>query len=165
MKKFLLTIIFALVTNVCFAENVFIATENGYSRYLNPDTFIAKVIPKNNQDSVFQMTYTVVAVPSASTLANLRTQTFDNRIAYEKQTLTFVCSFNKQTKQWNTDGSLWMSSHEIWGDKPEKSLYEFHGYMPGGAYYGDTPEATANRNVVIAAYKYAIDHNLIQYED
>ena len=165
MKKFLLTIIFALLTNVCFAENVFIAAENGYSRYLSTDTLIAKVVPKNEQDSVFQMTYTIIATPSAPILTNLRAQTFDNRIAYEKQTLTFICSFNKKTKQWNPDGSLWMSSHELWGDKPEKSLYEFHGYMPGGAYYGETPDAIANRNVVIATYKYAIDHNLIQYED
>ena len=87
----------------------------------------------------------------------------DNKISFEKQSYTFRCSFNKVTNQWNEDGTIWISKDEFWGDSPERSLYQSHGNMPGGAYYGDTPEALRNRNIIIAAYNYVVSHKLIEY--
>ncbi|TWH48447.1 hypothetical protein [Sporomusa sp. KB1] len=163
MKKFLLIIIFVMVTNVCFAEDVYTVTESGFTKYLHTESLKAKVISKTEQESLFEMTYSLICIPDKDSLANLRSQTFDNRINFEKQTFTFKCSFSKNSNQWNQDGSVWLNSDQLWGDSPEKCLYESHGNMPGGAYYGNTPEAVFNRNIIIAAYNYVIAHNLIVY--
>ncbi|SDE89022.1 hypothetical protein [Sporomusa acidovorans] len=165
MKKILLVLIFisAMVTNVCYAEDVYIVTEGGFTKYLHTESVRAKVMSKSEQDSLFEMTYTVISIPDKDALAKLRSVTFDNKISFEKQTFTFKCSFNKNTNQWNPDGSIWIISDELWGDSPEKILYESHGNMPGGAYYGETPEAVFNRSIVIAAYNYAVSHKIIEY--
>jgi len=163
MKKILLMIIFTMLTNVCFAEDLYTVTENGFAKYLHTDSLVAKVISKTEQDSSFEMTYTLICIPDELTLAKLRSQTFDNTISFEKQTYTFKCSFNKQSNHWNPDGSIWITKDEFWGNSPEKCLYESHGNMPAGAYYGDSPEAIFNKDVVIAAYNYVISHKLIQY--
>lgn len=163
MKKILFLIMFVMVTNVCFAEDVYTVTENGFTKYLHTESVRAKVIPKSEQDSLFEMTYSVICIPDNDSLAKLKNQTFNDKIIYEKQTFTFKCSFNKSSNQWNQDGSIWLNNDEFWGDSPEKILYESHGNMPGGAYYGDTPEAVFNRNVMIAAYNYAVSHKLITY--
>lgn len=163
MKKILLIFIFTMVTNVCFAADIYTATENGYAKYLHTDSLKAKVTSRTEQESLFEMTYSLICIPDKDTLAKLRNQAFDNKINSEKQTFTFKCSFNKNSNQWNTDGSIWLNSDELWEDSPEKVLYESHGNMPGGAYYGDTPEAVTNRNIIIAAYNYVISHKLIQY--
>lgn len=163
MKKFLLMIIFTMLTNVCFAEDLYTVTENGFAKYLHTDSLVAKVISKTEQDSSFEMTYTLICIPDEPTLAKLRSQTFDNTISFEKQTYTFKCSFNKQSNHWNPDGSIWINKDEFWGNSPERCLYESHGNMPAGAYYGDSPEAIFNKDVVVAAYNYVISHKLIQY--
>jgi hypothetical protein len=152
-----------MTANVCFAEDVYTVTEAGFTKYLHTDSLKAKVIPKNEQESLFEMTYTLICIPDKDSLAKLKSQTFDDKITYEKQTFTFKCSFNKTSNQWNQDGSLWMNSDELWGDSPEKVLYESRGNMPGGAYYGDTPKAVFNRNIVTAAYNYVVSHKLITY--
>lgn len=163
MKKIFLIIIFSMLTNVCFAEDIYTVTENGFAKYLHAESLKAKVISKAEQESLFEMTYTLVCIPDKVTLDKLRGQTFDNKISFKKQTYTFKCSFNKNTNQWNPDGSVWLNGEEIWGDSPERCLYEVHGNMPGGAYYGDTPEAVVTRNTVVAAYNYAISHKVIEY--
>lgn len=163
MKKLLLTVVFVMLTNVCFAEDLYTVTENGFTKYLRTESLTAKVIPKNEQDYLFEMEYSLILIPDEMTLNKLRNQTADNKIAFAKQTFTFKCSFNKNTNQWIPDGSLWITSNELWGNSPEKRLYESHGYMPGGAYYGNDPEAIYNRNVIIIAYNYVLSHKLIKY--
>lgn len=163
MKKILLVFIFTMVTNVCFAEDIYTVTENGYAKYIQTESLQAKVTAKSEQESLFEMTYSLLCIPDRETLAKLRNQTFDTKITSEKQTFTFKCSFNKSTNQWNTDGSIWLNSDELWGDSPEKALYEIHGNMPGGVYYGDSSAAVTNRNTIIAAYNYVIVHKLIEY--
>ncbi|MDF2636767.1 MAG: hypothetical protein K0R78_3641 [Pelosinus sp.] len=163
MKKILLIFIFTMVTNVCFAEDVYNVTANGFTKYLHTESLKAKVTSKTEQESLFEMTFSLICIPDKDSLAKLRSQTFDNKINYKKQTFTFKCSFNKTTNQWYTDGSIWLNNEEIWGDSPDKLLYESHGNMPGGAYYGDTPEAVMNRNIIIAAYNYVISHKLTEY--
>jgi hypothetical protein len=163
MKKFLLTIIFIMMTNICFAEDVYITSENGFAKYLRSESLTAKVLPKNEQNSLFEMTYTLIGIPDKITLDRLRTQTIDRKISFKKQTFTFKCSFNKNSNHWNTDGTLWINDDELWGNSPKTCLYELHGNMPGGIYYGDSPEALAHRNNVIAIYNYVISHNLIEY--
>ncbi|MBU2703420.1 hypothetical protein Ga0466249_004565 [Sporomusaceae bacterium BoRhaA] len=164
MKKFLLTIIFVMLTNICFAEDIYIATENGFAKYLRTESLTAKATQKNEQDSLFEMTYNLICIPDKNTLDKLRGQTLDNKVSFEKQTFTFKCSFNKNTNQWIPDGSIWITNDELWGNSPEKCLYESHGYMPGGAYYGDDSEANFNRNIVTTAYNYVLAHNLIKYD-
>lgn len=163
MKKLLLTLIMAMITSVCFAEDVYTVTENGTARFLRTESLTAKVLPKNELDSLFEMTYTLISQPDKITLEKLRGQTMDYKISYKKQTYTFKCSFNKTTNQWNPDGTLWINDDELWGASPDKCLYESHGTMPGGLYYGDSPEAAFNRSIVLAAYNYAVTHNLIKF--
>lgn len=163
MKKFLLMLIFVLVANAGFAEDVYTVTENGFTKYLHTDSLKAKVTSKSEQESSFEMTYSLICMPDKDSLANLRSQTFDDKISYEKQTFTFRCSFNKDSNQWNQDGVLWLNADEFWSASPPKCLYEAHGILPGGAYYGDTPEAVFNRNIIIAAYNYVVAHKLIEY--
>ncbi|MCE5286947.1 MAG: hypothetical protein LLG02_14035 [Pelosinus sp.] len=163
MKKLLFTIIFTLLSSVCFAEDVYTVMENGTAKYLRSQSLTANVQQKNDQDSLFEMTYTLICIPDKVTLEKLRGQTLDNKISYKKQTFTFKCSFNKITNQWNTDGSLWLNDDELWGGSPEKCLYESHGCMPAGTYYGDDTEATFNRSIVITAYNYAASHKLIKF--
>lgn len=164
MKKFLLTIIFVMLTNICFAEDIYIVTENGFAKYLRTESFTAKATPKNEQESLFEMTYSLICIPDTNTLDKIRYETFDNKISFKKQTFTFKCPFNKNTNQWFPNGSLWITNDELWGNSPEKCLYESHGYMPGGAYYGDDPEAIFNRNIIITVYNYVLAHNLIKYD-
>lgn len=123
MKKILLVLIFisAMVTNVCYAEDVYIVTEGGFTKYLHTESVRAKVMSKSEQDSLFEMTYTVISIPDKDALAKLRSVTFDNKISFEKQTFTFKCSFNKNTNQWNPDGSIWIISDELWGILRKKS--------------------------------------------
>ncbi len=164
MKKFFLTLMFTLlITNICFAEDIYMVSDNGFAKYLRSDSLVAKVTPKSEQESLFEMTYTLICIPDNITLNQLRAQAMDNRIAYKKQTFTFKCSFNQINNQWIPNGSLWINDDEIWGGSPEKCLYELHGFMPSGPYYGDTPQAVSNRNMVIAVYNYVISHNLIKY--
>jgi hypothetical protein len=163
MKKILFTIVFALLTNVCFAEDVYTVMENGTTKFLRSDSLSAKVLPKDEQDSLFEMTYTLIIIPDKITLDKLRGQTMDNTVAYKKQTFTFKCSFNKTTNQWNPDGTLWLSADEIWGGSPEKCLYESHGAMPAGPYYGDEVAAAFNRSIVLTVYNYAVAHKLIKF--
>lgn len=165
MKKSLLVLIFilAMVTNVCYAEDLYITTAGGFTKYLHTESVKAKVMSKSEQDSLFEMTYMLISMPDKDGLEKLKNLTFDNRVSFEKQTFTFKCSFNKNSNQWNQDGSIWINSDEIWGDSPERVLYESHGNMPGGTYYGDTPEAVINRSIVIAAYNYAVSHKIIEY--
>jgi hypothetical protein len=163
MKKLLFTIIFAMLANVCFAEDVYTVTENGTMKFLRAEYLTAKILPKNDQDSLFEMTYCLISVPDKFSLAKLHTQTLDKRILYKKQTFTFKCSFNKSTNQWNADGSLWLNDDELWGGSPEKCLYEAHGCMPGGAYYGDDVKAVFNRSIVLTAYNYAVSHKIVKF--
>lgn len=163
MKKVLLMMIFTMITNVCFAEDVYLAADNGFAKYLRSESLTAKVLSQNEQNSLFEMTYTLICIPDKITLDRLRNQIKDNKIAFKKQTFTFKCSFNKNTNQWNTDGTLWINADELWGNTSQNCLYELHGNMPGGAYYGDSPEAIANRNSIIAIYNYVISHKLIEY--
>lgn len=163
MKKFLLVIIFAMLTNVCFAEDIYTVTENGFAKYLRSESLTSKVTPKNEQESLFEMTYSLICIPDNSTLHKLRGQTSDDKVSFKRQTFTFKCSFNKNTNQWIPDGSLWILNDELWGNSPEKCLYESHGYMPSGAYYGDDPEAIFNRNIITTTYNYVLSHNLIKY--
>lgn len=163
MKKILLIMFFTMITNVCFAEDVYIAAENGFAKYLRSESLTAKVLSQNEQNSLFEMTYTLICIPDKITLDRLRKQIIDNKISFKKQTFTFKCSFNKNTNQWNTDGTLWINADEFWGNTPQTCLYELHGNMPGGAYYGDSSEAVYNRNSVIAIYNYVISHKLIEY--
>ncbi|WP_371375384.1 hypothetical protein [Sporomusa aerivorans] len=165
MKKTVLIFILtmAAVTNICFAEDIYTVTENGFSKYLHTDSIKAVVISKTEQESLFEMTYGLIIIPDKDSLAKLRAQTMDNKISFEKQSYTFKCSFNKVTNQWNEDGTIWINKDEFWGDSPERSLYQSQGNMPGGAYYGDTPEAVRNRNIIIAAYNYVVSHKLIEY--
>lgn len=163
MKKFLLAIIFIMTANLGFAEDVYTVTQNGFTKYLHTDSLKAKVTSKSEQESLFEMTYTLICIPDKDTLAKLKTQTLNDKVISQKQTFTFTCSFNKTTNQWNQDGSVWINSDELWGDSPEKVLYETHGTMPAGPYYGETPEAVFNRNAVIAAYNYVVSHKLIIY--
>jgi len=164
MKKFLLTIIFVMITNICFAEDIYVVTENGFAKYLRAESLTAKVTQKNEQESLFEMTYSLICIPDKNTLDKLKDQTFDNKIAFKKQTFTFKCPFNKNTNQWLPNGSLWLTNDDLWGNSPEKCLYELHGSMPGGAYYGDEPEALFNRTIIITVYNYTIAHNLIKYD-
>ena len=163
MKRILLAIIFIMTANVCFAEDVYTVSDSGFTKYLHTDSLKATVTSKSEQESVFEMTYTLICIPDKESLAKLKSQTFNDKIIKQKQTFTFKCSFNKTTNQWNQDGSVWINSDELWGDSPEKVLYESHGNMPAGAYYGDSPEANFNRNIVIAAYNYVVSHKLITY--
>lgn len=164
MKKFFLTLMFTLlVTNICFAEDLYILSDEGFAKYFRSDSIVAKVTAKNERESLFEMTYTLVCIPDNTTLNQLRFQAMDNKIVYKKQTFTFTCSFNPSNNQWLPNGSLWINNDEIWGGSPEKCLYELHGLMPTGPYYGDTPPAVSNRNTVIAVYDYVISHNLIKY--
>lgn len=163
MKKVLLTIIFMLLTNVCLAEDVYISNEAGFTKYLRSASISAKVLPKNEQNSIFEMTYSLILIPDKITLDKLRGQIIDNKVSYKKQTFTFKCSFNKNLNNWNTDGTLWINDDEILGNAPPACLYSLHGNMPAGEYYGDTPEAISNRNTVIAVYNYILTHNLINY--
>ncbi|MDU2066758.1 MAG: hypothetical protein E6713_18240 [Sporomusaceae bacterium] len=164
MKKIFLILLITLFTSNCFAEDVFIANENGYTKYLRSETANAKVLPKSDQLSTFEMTYSLLLVPDKPTLDMLKNQTLDNKIAYKKQTFIFKCSFNKIQNQWNPDGTLWITNDEIWGGAPTAlCLYQLQGNMPAGPYYGDTPEANTNRNTVIAIYNYIVSHNLITY--
>lgn len=163
MKKILLIMIFTMITNVCFAEDVYIAAENGFTKYLRSESISAKVLSQNEQNSLFEMTYTLICIPDKITLDRLKNQIKDNKISFKKQTFTFKCSFNRNTNQWNTDGTLWINGDELWGNTPQNCLYELHGNMPGGAYYGESPEAISNRNNVIAIYNYVISHKMIEY--
>lgn len=164
MKKFFLPLMFTLfITNICFAEDIYMVSDNGFAKYLRSDSLVAKVTARSEQESLFEMTYTLISIPDAITLNQLRTEAIDNKIAYKKQTFTFKCSFNQNNSQWLPSGTVWISDDEIWGDSPEKCLYELHGFMPSGPYYGDTAQAASNRNMVIAVYNYAIAHNLIKY--
>lgn len=164
MKKLILTIIFAMITNVCFAEDVFIANENGFTKYLRSESLVAKVVPRDEENSLFEMTYTLICIPDKVTLDRIRNQAKDKKISFRKQTFTFKCSFNKSSNQWNTDATLWLNSDELWWDSPQLCLYELHGSFPGGAYYGDSFEAISNRNNIIDIYSYVILHNLIKYQ-
>jgi len=163
MKKFLLTIILVMLTNVCFAEDIYTVTENGFVKYLRTESLQANVTSKTEQDSLFEMTYSLICIPDESTLDKLRTQTLNNNISFEKQTLTFKCSFNPNSNQWNQDGSILVKNDELWGNFPQKCLYKITGNMPGGAYYGNDPEAVFNRAIIITAYKYALSHKLVKY--
>ncbi|MEN6411342.1 MAG: hypothetical protein ABFC84_01105 [Veillonellales bacterium] len=163
MKKLLFAIIFTLITNVCFAEDIYVVTENGFTKYLRTETLSATVVPKTDLESLYEMTYSLICIPDKATLDKIRTQTFDNKLAFEKQTFTFKCSFYKSNNQWIPDGSIWLNSDEFWGYSPEKCLYESHGLIPGGAYYGNSPEAAFNRNIVLTVYNYVVSHNLINY--
>ncbi|MBP2664612.1 MAG: hypothetical protein H6Q71_2560 [Firmicutes bacterium] len=163
MKKFLLTIIFVMLTNVCFAEDIYTVTENGFVKYLRTESLKAKVTSKTEQNSLFEMTYTLICIPDESTLDKLRSQTLDNNISFEKQTFTFKCSFNPNSNQWNQDGSIWLKNDELWGNSPPKCLYKTRGNMSGGAYYGNEPEAVFNRVIIITAYKYILSHKLVKY--
>lgn len=163
MKKILLALMFTMITNVCFAQVIYTVTDNGFTKNLLTEALKAKVTSKNDQESLFEMTYTLVCVPDKESLAKIRNQTFDNKISFEKQTFTFKCSYYKNSNQWNQDASLWLNGIEFWGDFPERCLYESHGNIPGGAYYGDSSEASVNRNMVTAAYNYVIINKLIEY--
>lgn len=163
MKKFSLIIFFTLFTNVCFAEDLFTISENGFSKFIRTESIEASVIAKAENESLFEMTYTLISIPDQATLDKMRLETQDNKISFKKQTFTFKCSFNTITNEWSQDGTLWLKSDEYWARVPEKRLYEFQGYMPAGPYYGDTPEAVSNRKAVIAAYSYVLKHNLLKY--
>lgn len=164
MKKFLLTIIFSLLANVCFAEDIYTVTENGFVKYLRTESLIAKVTSKTEQKSLFEMTYSLICIPDACTLDKLKRQALDNKISFEKQTFIFKCSFNPNTNQWNQDASIWLKNDELWASFPNRCLYNVHGNIPGGAYYGNEPEAVFNRDIIIKAYKYALSHQLIKYK-
>jgi hypothetical protein len=163
MKKLLLVIMLVMTANLGFAEDVYTVSQAGFTKYLHTESLKAKVTSKSEQESLFEMTYTLIGIPDKETLAKLKSQTFNDKIISQKQTFTFTCSFNKTTSQWNQDGAVWINNDELWGDSPEKVLYESHGTMPGGAYYGESPEAVFNRNIVVAAYNYVISHKLITY--
>ncbi|CUH97384.1 putative membrane protein [Propionispora sp. 2/2-37] len=163
MKKFLFAFIFVMITNVCFAEDIYVVTENGFTKYIRTETVTAKVLPKTTQDSLFELKYSLICIPDKATLDRLKSQTFDNKLSYQKQSFTFTCSFNKNTNQWNPDGSLWLNSDEYWSNSPEKCLYESHGNIPGGMYYGDSPEALFNRKVIVTVYEYVVSHGLLEY--
>ncbi|TWH46500.1 hypothetical protein [Sporomusa sp. KB1] len=163
MKKLLLTIILAMLTNVCFAEDIYTVTENGFVKYLRTESLNVKVTAKTKQASLFEMTYSLICIPDESTLDKLRTQNFNNNISFEKQTFTFKCSFNPNSNQWNQDGSILIKNDELWGNYPPKCLYKTTGNMPGGAYYGNDPEAVFNRTIIITAYKYALSHKLVKF--
>ncbi|SDF32094.1 hypothetical protein [Sporomusa acidovorans] len=163
MKKFLLTIIFAMLTNVCFAEDIYIVTENGFAKYLRTESLEAKVTTKTVKNSLFEMTYSLICIPDEITLDKLRSQTLNNKISFKKQTFIFKYFFNPNSNNWNKDGSIWVKSDEIWGNSPKKCLYKTSGNMPGGAYYGNESEAILNRDIIITAYQYTLSHKLIKY--
>lgn len=163
MKKFLFTIILVMLTNVCFAEDIYTTTDNGFAKYLRAESLKAKVISKTPNKSLFEMKYSLICIPDEDTLANLKRQTFNNKVSFKKQTFTFKCSFNPNSNQWNQDGSIWIQTDELWGDFPQRCLFKISGNMPGGSYYGDLPESVTNKDIIITAYKYVLAHKLIDY--
>ena len=74
MKKTVLIFILtmAAVTNICFAEDIYTVTENGFSKYLHTDSIKAVVTSKTEQESLFEMTYGLIIIPDKDSLAKLR---------------------------------------------------------------------------------------------
>jgi hypothetical protein len=164
VKRYLLIVIFSLLTNVCFAQDIYTTTDNGFVKYLRTESLKAKVLSRTENKSFFEMTYCLICVPDENTVDQLKSQTFDNKLSFRKQTFTFKCSFDPNKNQWNQDGSIWIKNDEFWGDSPQKCLYKAKGNMPGGLYYGDLPEAATNRAIVLMAYNYVTAHKLIEYD-
>ena len=156
MKKILVLLsILCLWTNMCFAEDIFVSEDDGYTLYVRTESISGSYsVRQGDKNAYFYTKYSVIFIPNAKTLKDLKTQTLDNRIEYKKEDYATVRPYNRVDEIWGNT-SLSREGVSLWGEGEKLFTSTNTSYMP---IIDDSKKAELNRKTLYIIYGYADTH-------